>query len=55
MKFELRTLHFRAGAQPLEPYLQFILLWLFWRWDLVNYFSEVTLAVIPRFTGRSSQ
>jgi hypothetical protein len=24
----------KTGALPLEPYIQFILLWLFWRWGL---------------------
>jgi hypothetical protein len=27
----------KAGALPFEPHLQPILLWLFWRWGLVNY------------------
>jgi hypothetical protein len=27
----------KAGALPLEPHLQSILLWLFWRWGLRNY------------------
>jgi hypothetical protein len=27
----------KAGALLLEPHLQSILLWLFWRWDLANY------------------
>jgi hypothetical protein len=27
----------KAGALPLHPHPQFILLWLFWRWGLANY------------------
>jgi hypothetical protein len=34
--FELRALC-KAGTLQLEPHLQPILLWLFWRWDFVNY------------------
>jgi hypothetical protein len=37
--WELRALHCKAGSLSLEPHLQFILLWLFWRWGLVKYFS----------------
>jgi hypothetical protein len=29
----------KVGALPLEPHLQSILLWLFWRWSFMNYFS----------------
>jgi hypothetical protein len=32
-----------AGTLLLEPCLQFILLWLFWRWGLENYLSGLTL------------
>jgi hypothetical protein len=28
---------YKAGALLLEPHLKFILLWLFWRWSLLNY------------------
>jgi hypothetical protein len=28
---------FKAGALPLELHVQFILLWLFWKWGLENY------------------
>jgi hypothetical protein len=36
--FKLRASHTcRPGALPLEPHLQSILLWLFWRWSLENY------------------
>jgi hypothetical protein len=31
----------KAGALLLEPQLQLILLWLFWRWGLVNYFPKL--------------
>jgi predicted naringenin-chalcone synthase len=27
---------YKVGALPLEPHLQSILLWLFWRWDLAG-------------------
>jgi hypothetical protein len=33
----------KAGALPLEPHLQSILLWLFWRWGLVNYSPRLAL------------
>jgi hypothetical protein len=33
----------KAGPLPLEPYLQFILLWLFWRWGLWNYLPKLAL------------
>jgi hypothetical protein len=33
----------KANALSLEPHLQSILLWLFWRWGLVNYFAWVGL------------
>jgi hypothetical protein len=31
----------KAGALLLKPHLQSILLWLFWRWDLVNYLPRL--------------
>jgi hypothetical protein len=34
---EVRASHLQTGAPPLKPQLQSILLWLFWRWGLVNY------------------
>jgi hypothetical protein len=33
---------YKAGALPLEPHLQPILLWLFWRWGLKNYLPGLT-------------
>jgi hypothetical protein len=36
---ELRALHFQSGALLLEPYLQYILLWLFWRWGSHELFA----------------
>jgi hypothetical protein len=33
---------YNAGALPLEPHLQSILLWLIWRWDLMNYLYGLT-------------
>jgi hypothetical protein len=33
----------KAGSLPLEPVLQSILLWLFWRWGLENHLSRLTL------------
>jgi hypothetical protein len=30
-----------AGTAPLEPHLKSILLWLFWRWRLVNYLPRL--------------
>jgi hypothetical protein len=34
--FEFRASHLHAGALLLEPCLQSILLWFFWRWGLMN-------------------
>jgi hypothetical protein len=42
--FKLRA---KQVLLSLEPYLQFILLWLFWRWGLENYFSGLTLKFNP--------
>jgi hypothetical protein len=39
----------KAGFLPLEPHLQSILLWLFWRWGLVKYLPRIG------FEPRSSQ
>jgi hypothetical protein len=48
----------KAGG--LEPYLQSILLWLFWRWDLMNFFSQgwprtmilpISASQVGRITG----
>jgi hypothetical protein len=40
--FELR------GVIPLKPYLQSILLWLFWRWGLTNYLPRLfSNAILP--------
>jgi hypothetical protein len=36
LEFKLRTLHCKASTLPLEPHLQSILVWLFWRWCFVN-------------------
>jgi hypothetical protein len=36
LESELRVLC-KAGALPLKPHLQSIVLWLFWRWGLLNY------------------
>jgi hypothetical protein len=33
----------KAVALPLEPYLQFILLWLFWRWESHELFARAGL------------
>jgi hypothetical protein len=33
----------KAGALLLEPHLQSILLWLFWRWGLLNYLPRLAL------------
>jgi hypothetical protein len=32
-----------ADALPLEPQLQCILLWLFWRWGLENYLAKLAV------------
>jgi hypothetical protein len=32
----------KTGAVLLEPHLQSILLWLFWRWGLLNYLLRLT-------------
>jgi hypothetical protein len=45
LRFELRALHLQN--RPLEPHLQSILLWLFWRWDLVNYLPWLALNCNP--------
>jgi hypothetical protein len=39
---ELHT-EYEAGTLPLEPHLQSRLLWLFWRWNLMNYFAQAGL------------
>jgi hypothetical protein len=41
--FELSVprLQSRRVALLLEPHLQFILLWLFWRWDLLSYLPRL--------------
>jgi hypothetical protein len=39
-------LHLQSSAHPLEPYLQSVLLQLFWKWGLANNFSKLNLAVI---------
>jgi hypothetical protein len=45
--FELRAFTCKAGALPLEPYLQYFLLWLFWRQGLV--FAQSGLDWDPYF------
>jgi hypothetical protein len=47
LRFELR------GALLLEPHLQSILLWLFWRWDLENYLPGLASNQITRIMGVS--
>jgi hypothetical protein len=42
VEFELRASHL-ASTLPLEPHLQSILLWLFWRWGLENYLHGLAL------------
>jgi hypothetical protein len=37
----------KVGALLLEPHLQYILLWLFWGWGLVNYLSGLALNLDP--------
>jgi hypothetical protein len=44
----------KAGALPLEPHLQFILLCLFWRLGLANYLPELTLHLDPSDLGLPS-
>jgi hypothetical protein len=45
----------KAGTLPLEPHLQSIFLWLFWRWGLTNYLhglaSNLSLAQPPKCLG----
>jgi hypothetical protein len=43
LEFELRALHLQSRCSTLEPHLQSIWLWLFWRWDLENYFPRLAL------------
>jgi hypothetical protein len=53
----------KAGTRPLEPLLQYILVWLFWRWDLRTVFPDWPHAIIlpisdsqvARITGISHQ
>jgi hypothetical protein len=43
LRFELRASEAcKAGILLLEPHLQSILLWLFWKWSLVNCFSRLS-------------
>jgi hypothetical protein len=41
--FELRLCTYKTGSLLLEPNLQSILLWLFWRWGLENYLFVLAL------------
>jgi hypothetical protein len=45
--FELRARHLQIGTLPLEPHLQSILLWLFWRLCLANYLPGITTNLDP--------
>jgi hypothetical protein len=50
LEFKLRACKagaHKAGALPLELHLQFILLWLFWRWGLVNFLPRLALNQDP--------
>jgi hypothetical protein len=55
--FELKASHFQTGALPLEPYLQSILLWLFWKWGPHELFAWAGLkpqsSQVIRITGIS--
>jgi hypothetical protein len=62
--FELRASHLKAGTPSLQPHLQSILFWLFWRWGLMNYLprlaSNLDSLILPisaswvaRITGAS--
>jgi hypothetical protein len=45
----------KVDALLLESHLQFILLWLFWRWCLLNYLPELASNLNPpdlRLPGR---
>jgi hypothetical protein len=42
LRFELK-----AGALPLEPHIQSILLWLLWSWGLVNFLTGLALNYNP--------
>jgi hypothetical protein len=59
LEFELRAFFtYKAGASSIEPHLQFILLWLFWRWGLAKYFPGLVfifpiLSSQVRITGMS--
>jgi hypothetical protein len=37
----------KAGALPLEPQLQSILLWVFWRWGLMSCLPELASSLSP--------
>jgi hypothetical protein len=37
---------YKAGALALEPLLQCIFLWLFWRWFLIKYLPKLTRTII---------
>jgi hypothetical protein len=39
--FELRASYLQSTHSTTWPHLQSILLWLFWRWDLVNYLPRL--------------
>jgi hypothetical protein len=55
--FELRALYVKTGFLPFEPHLQFILLWLFWRWwwgFLTNYLPRLALNCDPPDLSLSS-
>jgi hypothetical protein len=51
----------KSKGLQLEPHIQSILLWLFWRWDLVNYLPRMALncnllisaSQVARITGVS--
>jgi hypothetical protein len=53
----------KVGILPLEPHFQSILLWLFWRWGLANYFSGwppnvillISASQVARTAGMSHQ
>jgi hypothetical protein len=49
----LNTRLCKAGALPLEPYLQFILLWLFCKWSL-EIFAQADLEDHPNLSLQSS-
>jgi hypothetical protein len=44
----------KAATLPLDPHLQSILLWLFWRWSFLNYWPRLALNLDPAYLNLPS-